>query len=200
MLYKVLCWPARLFFAIFFRWQITGLENIPKTGALLVCNHLSFWDIPLLGAALPRPVHFMAKRELFKNPVFAYIISSLNAFPVNRGTPDRAALKYAIDLMKHGEIVAVFPEGTRSKTGELGQFQPGAALLATKADVPAIPAVLVGTNLMFGNGEFFPQLKVHVGEPIFPALKDSATGDRHSTETLSQAIFESIQSLSAKLK
>ena len=156
----------RILFRVVFRWRITGLENIPVGGAVLSPNHLSFWDIPLIALAVPRRVHFMAKEELFRIPVFGFIIRSLLAFPVKRGAPDRNAIRYAIEKLQEGDIVLVFPEGTRSKTGKLGEFKPGAFLIAVKAGAPTIPAVIIGTNRMLRSSGPFPRIEIQFGAPV----------------------------------
>ena len=109
-------------FKLWLRLEVRGTEHIPARGpVVLACNHLSLLDPPVLGEAATRRIHCMAKEELFHNPIFGYIIRSLGAFPVRRGAADRNAIKHGMELLKRGEVVAVFPEGTRSKTGALGR-------------------------------------------------------------------------------
>ena len=116
MLYSFLDVVLGILFKIFLRLEVHGAENIPKTGPLVIAsNHLSLLDPPVIGVAAPRKVHFMAKRELFV-PVLGYIYKTLGAFPVNRGGADRAAIKHGIEILQSGEVLAIFPEGTRSKT------------------------------------------------------------------------------------
>lgn len=127
----------KFIFKNFFKCQIVGVENIPSTkGVIIAANHISLWDPPLIGTFLPRKINFMAKEELFDIPIIGYIIKRLNAFPVKRGTADRVAIKKAISLLKSGECLGLFPEGTRSKDGKLGEAEAGMALIAIKADVP----------------------------------------------------------------
>jgi len=159
-----LCWPI---FRFLFRWQVSGLENVPDGGAIIAPNHQSFWDIPLVGLALfNRRTHFMAKSELFQNPLFGWFIRNLLAFPVKRGAPDRAAVRHAIDMLKQGDLVAIFPEGTRSKTGKLGAAEPGLSLIAAKAEVLVVPVAITGTRDIFSRNSLFPQVKVHFGRPV----------------------------------
>ena len=167
IIYAIAWVPCWLLFRVLLRWRVTGLENIPAGGAIIAPNHQSFWDIPLLGVALRgRHVHFMAKSELFQNPVFGWVIRTLLAFPVKRGAPDRAAIRHAIEMLKAGDLVAIFPEGTRSKTGQLGAPEAGLSLIAAKADVPIVPVAIYGSRLIFSKTQFLPQVKIHFGNPI----------------------------------
>jgi 1-acyl-sn-glycerol-3-phosphate acyltransferase len=160
----------RLFFRSFCRWQVQGRENIPATGgAILAPNHISHLDPPLVGAASPRPVYFMAKRELFSVPLLGKIIRRTHAFPVSRDRPDREALKRAYQLLAAGELLVMFPEGTRSLDGRLQAPEAGFAMIAAKARVPVIPIALIGANRVLPKGSIFARpgkIKVRIGAPI----------------------------------
>ena len=153
----------KFIFKNFFKCQIVGVENIPSTkGVIIAANHISLWDLPIIGTFLPRKINFMAKEELFDIPIIGYIIKRLNAFPVKSGTVDRVAIKKAISLLKSGECLGLFPEGTRSKDGKLGEAEAGMALIAIKADVPVVPtAVIIKKNKFWGN-----EIKLIFGKPI----------------------------------
>jgi len=171
MMYHLVCWPlvaiCWLLFRLLFRLRISGLENVPQGGAIIAPNHQSFWDIPLVGLALAgRRTHFMAKSELFRNPLFAWIIRTLLAFPVRRGAPDRTAIRYAISILKQGELLTIFPEGTRSKTGELKAAEAGLTLIAARAQAPIVPVGIKGTRQMFSRENFFPQVEIRFGVPL----------------------------------
>ena len=171
MMYHLVFWPLVaifwLLFRLLFRLRISGLENVPQGGAIIAPNHQSFWDIPLVGLALAgRRTHFMAKSELFSNPLFAWTIRTLLAFPVRRGAPDRTAIRYAIDILKQGELLTIFPEGTRSKTGELKAAEAGLTLIAARAQAPIVPVGIKGTRQMFSRENFFPQVEIRFGAPL----------------------------------
>jgi 1-acyl-sn-glycerol-3-phosphate acyltransferase len=108
----------------------------------------------------------MAKEELFQIPIFGWIITKLNAFPVKRGIADRSAIRTSLALLDKGEIVGLFPEGTRSKTGRLGKAEPGLALIAAKTGAVIIPVAVKGTNKVFREGRLLPKFEVIFGTPI----------------------------------
>ena len=136
---------AQVLYASLCRGRVFGRHNVPRTGGvLLVCNHQSFLDPVLATLALPRECHYMARDTLFRNPHFRRLIESLNAFPIKRGTADVTAIKETLRRLKKGQLVTAFPEGTRTRDGSLGPIQPGVVLLARKARVPVVPAMILG--------------------------------------------------------
>ena len=160
MIYTVVKNLLKILFRIFLRLRIEGAENIPKDGPLVIaCNHLSLLDPPVLGTAATRKVHFMAKEELFV-PVLGDIYRLLGAFPVRRGGADRAAIKHGIDILESNQVLAIFPEGTRSKTGHMLPLLGGASLLALKSGCDVVPVYIEGRY------KPFRRMVVHVGKPI----------------------------------
>jgi len=128
-------------------WEVKGTESIPRLGGLIVAsNHISFWDPPLVGAALPREAHFLAKEELFSNPVLGPVIRSVNAIPIRRGAADLSGLTRAMETLKRGGALLMFPEGSRMRDGELHPARPGVGLIAVQADVPIVPCYISGSN------------------------------------------------------
>lgn len=181
------------FLKVFFKYKIIGLENIPATGGVIIAaNHISLWDPPVVGAGLNRSVNFMAKEELFAFPPLRWIIRIMKAFPVKRGAADRGAIRHAINLLKNGEILGLFPEGTRSKNGELGKPEAGIGMIALKAGVPIIPAAIIGTNTLFKNGWGLPQFVIKYGKPI---IINGEKTDRENMENIGNEIMQEISSL-----
>lgn len=131
----------------FFNFKAYGLEHIPLRGGLLVVsNHQSYLDPVLVACYVRRPVCFFAKSYLFTNPLFGWLISSLHSFPVHQGrsSGDRAAIEEAIRRLKAGYALNIYPEGTRSSDGEIAHIHGGTALVARRANVPIVPAVIDG--------------------------------------------------------
>ena len=123
-----------------------GVKNVPKSGgALMISNHQSYLDPVMLGVNLPRPLSYLAKSELFVNPLLSKLISSLRAFPVRQGKGDKAAIEETIRRLREGHMLNIFPEGTRTEDGEIAPIQRGAALVVRKAHVPIVPAVIHGS-------------------------------------------------------
>jgi len=165
MLYRFLRWLSRCFFFLC-GWKVEGIENVPATGPLIIAaNHVSNWDPVAVGAALTRTVYFMAKEEMFENQILAKFFSAIHAFPVKRGTPDRKAIRKALELLSKGQVVGMFPEGTRSKTGELRKPQPGVAMIALKAKAQVVPVACIGTRGLVPCGWRRPFV-IRIGKPV----------------------------------
>jgi 1-acyl-sn-glycerol-3-phosphate acyltransferase len=161
---------CRIVASVFFDLKAYGLENVPQTGgALMVANHASYLDPALVGVRIYRPLSFMAKSELFDIPVFGWIIRHCNAFPVQQGKGDRAAIEQTIQTLKSGHILNLFPEGSRTADGQLQKIQKGVALIAKRAGVPIVPAVLIGSFEAWPKGRVIFQshpVRVLYGPPI----------------------------------
>lgn len=165
-----------------YRFDIQGLEHFPETGGILICtNHIDALDPPVVGITAPRPVHFMAKEELFNAPVLKPLLPKLNAFPVKRGLSDREALRRAIAILKGGNVMGLFPEGTRSKNGELQKGYSGAGFFALKGDADVVPCAIIGPY------KAFKRLKIVYGEPILmqPYRDRKASADEVTTVIMS---------------
>ncbi|MFZ5828084.1 MAG: lysophospholipid acyltransferase family protein [Bacillota bacterium] len=133
-----------------FRIRVEGLEHIPTEGGVILCgNHFNGHDPLVTGIVSPRPVSFMAKEEIFKWPLVGFLARGVGAFPVKRGAADRSSLKKALEVLANGGCFGIFPEGTRSRTGQLRKAEPGTAYIALKAGVPVIPFGISGTYKLF---------------------------------------------------
>ena len=152
-------------FILFYRCKSSGQENIPNdTGIIIAPNHMSFFDPPLAGCFMKRALFFMAKQELFSVPVLGFLIKRTNAFPVKRGMQDMSAFRNAFTLLENKKALLMFPEGTRSKTGELGKARAGVGMVACNCQVPIIPVKIVNTN----NMKKFKRIEIKYGKPIYP--------------------------------
>lgn len=182
-------------FLIFLGLKFEGLHNLPKNGPVIVAsNHVSNWDPILVGVALQRKIHFMAKEELYINPVFARLITALNAFPVRRGTADRIAIRKALEILKDGGVLGIFPEGARRKVKPDASVQAGVAMLALKSGAPVLPVACIGTERAFPLGWFQP-LVVKVGQPLYLEVYRSEKMSSAVLDMASQEIMYEINNL-----
>ena len=128
-------------------WEVRGREHVPKSGGVIVAsNHISFWDPPLVGTAAIRELHFLAKGELFQTPILGPLIRAFNAIPIKRGVADLSGLTKAMDVLRAGHALIVFPEGTRNRSGTLNAARPGVGMLAVSTDALVVPTYIVGSN------------------------------------------------------
>ncbi|MDR1941606.1 MAG: 1-acyl-sn-glycerol-3-phosphate acyltransferase [Endomicrobium sp.] len=175
----------RIAFALFYRYEIKGLENVPSSGgAIIAPNHISWFDPPLTGGALRRPIYFMAKKELFDIPIFGWIIKRTNAFPVKRGSYDMSAMRHAFSLLSQGKLLLMFPEGTRSKDGNTGKARAGAGMVSCNSQTPLIPAKIENTDKMLK----FKKIKITFGAPIYPPSEFS----KSDYTELSQKVLDAV--------
>ena len=170
-------------------FRVYGRENLPKTGgAIIASNHQSFLDPVALGAAADRQLRYLARRTLFENPAFAALIRSLGALEFGRDGVDAAGAREMISALERGELVAMFPEGTRTADGEIGRIKPGVGLLARRARVPVVPAALDGLYNAWPRTRKYPgvrgPIRVAFGEPIQPI--EGKSSDEKIQEELSE--------------
>ncbi|MGH2556328.1 MAG: 1-acyl-sn-glycerol-3-phosphate acyltransferase [Actinomycetota bacterium] len=180
------------------RMQVTGAEHVPSTGpVILAANHRSFWDIPVHVLASPRPIVFMAKQELYKGPVTGWLWRSLGGFPVRRETADIRAIDTALALLERGEVVGVYPEGTRSRTGEMLPFLKGAAWLALRTGAPIVPCGLMGTERKERGqpGRLRRKVRVTFGPPIQVEREADIRVRREKAEAITGQLLEQIRAL-----
>ncbi len=179
---------------IIYRIEVEGAENIPKSGGYILCsNHTSNIDPIILATSVHRPIFFMAKAELFKNKLLSKFFLKLGAFPVNRGKGDTTALDKAQDVLKDQELLGIFIEGTRSKTGELLRPKTGCAIIAFKQNSPMIPVCIY--NQRKGAVKPFQKTVIAVGKPL--TIEELGIKEESSKEfrRVSRVIMDNIRSL-----
>lgn len=170
LLYRFIIFCTRVVSKVFYRLKVYGIENFPKGGGLVIANHTSFYDPPIVAAICPEEVHFLARASLFTKPFFGWFIRKLNAHPVNRDGADPRALRQVHDLLIRGYKVILFPEGARSEDGKLRPFRSGLGFLAYKAKSQIIPIYIDGAHKIWQRGKKFPRLWGNIvcviGKPI----------------------------------
>lgn len=188
---KAVCAPV---FKILYRYVAVNNHTIPSEGGCIVaCNHLSYSDPVLLGLCQKRRLFFMAKIELFKNKLFGALIRGLGAFPVERNAGDGKAIKTGESLIAEGNIMTIFIEGGRSKTGELMRPRSGCALVAQQMQVPVIPACITKV----GNPKSrFSKRVIHFGDPLTPEMLGlTPNGGRNELRNASNMIMDEIKKM-----
>lgn len=190
MLYNLAKFLCTIAISVIFKLNITGMEYFPEKGPVIVySNHKSMWDPVIIGCILKRPVYFMAKEELFKIPVFGFLLKHIHAFPVKRGTPDRNAIKRGVQVLAENRVLGIFPEGTRSKTGELLEPEPGIAMIYAKSGNAAMVPVAIK-----GNYRWFSRIEVVIGKPIKMEIVGEKINSRKLKE-ISITIFKEVSRL-----
>ncbi len=187
---------ARTLFRLLSGWRVEDAENVPRTGGVLVAsNHISLWDPPMVGAALPREAHFLAKEELFGNVALGLLLRSVNVMPIRRGVADLRGITRALDALRRGEALVMFPEGGRMRDGQLHPARPGIGMIAAHADVPVVPCYISGSNrqrewpsrrsrvrISFGAPRDWRELAGKAataprGRPLYQAIGDAVMGE-----------------------
>ncbi|MDI6900493.1 MAG: lysophospholipid acyltransferase family protein [Anaerosomatales bacterium] len=179
-----------------FRVRTVGVERIPEGGAVLAGNHVSYMDPVTLWCAGPRPVHFMAKRELWEGWFLGWLLPRLWAFPVTRGEVDRAAIERATAIVREGGLVGIFPEGTRAEADveAPGEAHGGAAFIALRGGVPVVPVAFIGTDRVMPRGAKLPRLgrvTIRFGVPIPPDEVEAASR-KERVRALTDAVMAGI--------
>ncbi|MDO4570310.1 MAG: lysophospholipid acyltransferase family protein [Planctomycetia bacterium] len=169
--YNFWCYAIRIISAVYFRIRYNFEEEFPREGkVVLVANHQSFLDPPLIGIGLPRQAHYMARDTLFRG-LLGWHISHLNAYPISRDKNPVAGIKETLKRLKHGEAVLIFPEGTRSEDGELQPFHAGIIAVAKRSGAPIVPCAIDGAHRALPRKAFFPlprKIVVKYGKIITP--------------------------------
>jgi len=191
LFFEISSWVVRTILKIFFRLRVSGTENVPMTGGvILASNHASFIDPPLVGSTSPRITVFFAKKELFKLPIIGAFITKYNAIPVDRGGVSKQGIKLIIQSLKNGRVVGLFPEGTRTRTGKFGPVRSGVGMMAHMTGVPVVPTYIKGT---YQAARHF-RISIHFGKPISPDDYDFSSAKTRKDAYLgfSQKIMDEI--------
>ncbi len=161
MLYKLVLSFLKIYYSTFYRRGKHNNQVVPSEGTVILCANHRYWNDPFfLAMCVKRPLHFLAKKELFDNPIKKWVMEHLYAIPVSRDGNDAYSLKKSYEVIKSGEILCIFPEGTRNPGDELADFKPGIAALAIRTKTPIIPAYIK-------NGyKYFADVDVYFGEPF----------------------------------
>ncbi|WP_332693395.1 lysophospholipid acyltransferase family protein [Halalkalibacter lacteus] len=180
---------SRMVLSTSYKVEIIGKENIPNEGAtILCCNHIHYFDPPLLGAYIKRQLHYMAKKELFEKPILKGLLPKLGAFPVRRGMSDKQAIRTAMKLLKEGHMIGLFPEGTRSKDGKVGKGLSGAGFFALRTNAIVVPCAIIGPY------KSFKRLRLVYGEAIdFSELKERKASAEEATELIMSEIKQLVE-------
>ena len=191
---------AACFFGAIFRQETYGASRIPKSGPVIIAsNHVSLFDPPMIGYPVFRPLFFLARRSLFESPLASWLFLKLNGIPVDREGADTGAIKRALAVLRRGDSLLLFPEGTRTRDGSLGSAKPGVGLIACRKAVPVVPVRVFGAYQAWGRHTRYPRfhhdLTVVFGHPIYPAQYDPGKGHENRYQIASDRIMDAIRNL-----
>src|SRR5829696_1522441 len=173
LVYWPVRWIVKAGLLVYFRLRRLGTEHIPDGGVILASNHRSFLDPFLIGVCISRPIYFVAKRELFRNPALGWLLNCLGAFPIKRGESDEESMATARALLERGQAVVIFPEGTRIRTGSLARPKRGVGRLALQSGSPVVPVAVTNSEHARSGWRIRP-VRVHIrcGPPLtFPRVE-----------------------------
>lgn len=191
MFYSISKFFINIYMKIFFLLKVEGVENIPKDGGLVLCsNHISNYDPVALAAAINRRIYFLAKKELFSVKVLGWYLRVVDMIPVDRNKADMNAFREGLKVLKNENVLGIFAEGTRNKTGEMGNAKAGVALFALKGKANVLPVYISGEY------KYFSPIRVRIGKAIDLS---EFKGVKADTEILNQ-VTEKIMVEVRKLK
>jgi 1-acyl-sn-glycerol-3-phosphate acyltransferase len=184
---------------VLYRLEVIGRKNVPRRGGVILApNHFSQMDHFFAGVYLPRTIRFMGKSQIFGPPVLTAILKHGGVFPVRRGHRDEEAMKTAFTLLEQGEMLLVYAEGGRSRSGELGEPKPGIGRIALESGVPVVPVAIHGSaGIRRWKRLRFPRVTIEFGEPISFAV-EKEVGPERQLEVATE-IFNAVRDLYAGL-
>jgi 1-acyl-sn-glycerol-3-phosphate acyltransferase len=196
-------YSLRGIFRSLYRVTIIDRYKIPKQGRFIMCcNHLSYVDPVIIALYSPRYTYFMAKKELFSVSFLSNLVTYLNAFPLNRDAMDRRSFKTSLNILKYNNILGLFPEGSRSKDGTVGEGKKGIGLISILSDAPIIPIAISGSNRIIQKPHkrvYFPKIKVIIGD-IIDTKKIAYENDRKAAiQLIVSETMDSIKELYSKI-
>ncbi len=195
MFYQFVSLLTRFLLVLFTDCHVSGTENVPRSGPLIVVsNHQSNVDPPLVGTLVPRRTRFMAKEELFYAPVFGLFVRWYQAFPLRRGGADRRAVRQALEILQGGGVVGMFPEGHRSLDCQLQRGQPGAAMIALRSKAPIVPVAVIGSRYAVRHLWRRPRIEVRIGPP-FHLEADRPNPSREELQRLTDEMMLQVAAL-----
>lgn len=192
MVYRIVITFLRLYYALFFKLEIIGFDNVPKEGAAIICsNHISNFDPPTIAVPIKRLPSFIAKKQLFKSKFFNWVFTNLDAIPVDRDKPDMSSFRTVLDRLKNNHLVVVFAQGHRVKESEFDAkaAKAGVALFAVKSGADVIPTAIISDYKRFGK------VKLVFGEPISFADYKGKKVDTETLNEISTSLMEKVNSL-----
>lgn len=197
MLYRLTTFISRILFSILLRLEVKRHNDfLENKGVILAANHFSVLDALILAVSYPKEIFTMGKIELFKNPISKLVMTKLNTIPVSRKGFTREPIRKMLKLLKQNKTVAIFPEGTVSPDGKLGDFKFGLAKIALEAKVPIIPVAIKGSNRVLPPGQKIPRLnKVEVEFGDFIYLDDFYYGDSNCKDSMNKQTLKMITQL-----
>lgn len=192
MFYNTVKTLVKGFINVFFRVEVEGKDNIPAEGSCLICaNHSSNWDPVFLVALTKRKINFMAKAELFRIPLLKWVLGRFGAFPVQRGKADIGAVKKSMSILNSGDVLGMFPTGTRNSDEQNADVKAGAALIATRCGTTVLPVYIKSNRYII-----FSKVKVTYGTPVDMSEYKGTKPDQETLQEISNDIYRRIMELS----
>ena len=199
MLYSIAVLIISIFARVFFRLKVSGVENIPLSGGVIIAaNHFSYLDIPLLSYGLNRPANFVGKKQLFTIPIVGTLLRLLGGIPIDREKIDRSALREIMKKLNSGNVVVIYPEGTRSHDGRLQPGKPGVGFIVRMSGKKVVPTAILGTDKAMPSGSWFMRphpVTIRFGEPLDFSGNPQKSEKQGLDSQISQEIMAKIAAL-----